>query len=199
MAVSTEEKNAVNIACNPEDLQYKVEIATQTLERNIGFVTNCDNKASIMLTAIGVFLTILLTNDGLKKIFGIIESCIKAKTFCGVLYLICFVVAAFIMALGIFNLGSVLVAKTSEKANGLEGVDSRIFFSGIRKNRDFNSYRSKFYSMDQKELLDELIAQIYINSDIATQKYEKYNLGLIRTFIGFVTFIIVFLIGIYLY
>lgn len=199
MAVSTEEKNAVNTVCTLENLEYKVEIATQTLERNIGFVTNCDNKASIMLTAIGVLLTIFLTNDGLKEIYDIIESCINATTVCSVLYLICFVVSVFIMAVGIFNLGSVLVAKTSEKADGLEGVDSRIFFYGIRKNRDFNSYRSKFYSMEQKELLDELIAQIYINADIATQKYEKYNLGLKRTFIGFVIFIIVFLIGICLY
>ncbi|MPN08926.1 hypothetical protein SDC9_156214 [bioreactor metagenome] len=199
MAVSTEEKKPVITVCNPGDLEYKIEIATKTLERNIGFVTNCDNKASIMLTAIGVLLTILLTNDGLKEIYGIIESCINAKTFCCVLYLICFVVSVFIMAVGIFNLGSVLLAKTLEKADGLEAMDSRIFFYGIRKNRDFNSYRSKFYSMEQKELLDELIAQIFINADIATQKYEKYNLGLKRTLIGFFMFIIVFLIGIYLY
>lgn len=199
MEVSTEEKCTEKAICEPEEFDYKIEIATQTLERNIGFVTNCDNKASIMLAAVGVLLTIILTNEGLKEISNIIDSCINAKTFCSFLHLICFVLAAFIMAVGTYNLGSVLVAKTSEEANGLDEVHSRIFFTGVRKNKDFNSYRSKFYSMEQKELLDELIAQIYINADIATQKYTKYNLGLKCTLIGFLIFIIVFLIGIYLY
>lgn len=199
MVVSAKESSAGDIVFDPEELRYKIEIATQTLERNIGFVNNCDNKASIMLSVIGVLLTIFLTNDGLKKLLSIIESCIKAKMLWDFIYLICFVVSVFITALGIFNLGSVLVAKTTEKAKGLEEMDSRIFFTGIRKNREFLDYQNKFYLMDNKELLDEIIAQIYINADIAVQKYRKYNIGLKRTLIGFVASAIAFLIGFYLY
>ena len=199
MPVSTEEKKTKNTVCEPEELDYKIEIATQTLDRNIGFVTNCDNKTSIILTAVGVLLTIILTNEGINKAFYIIKSCIGAKTFCSIFYLLCFAGSIFIMALGMFKLGSVLMAKTSEDAVGRKDATSRIFFSGIRKSGDCKTYRSRFYSMNREELLNELIEQIYINADIATQKYEKYNLGIKCTIIGFVLFVAILLIGIYLY
>lgn len=199
MAAYTEERNAKKIACNSEEIENKIGIATQTLERNIAFITNCDNKTSIVLTAVGVLLTIILTNDGLNKIFSIIKSCIESKTFCNIFYLICFATSIFIMALGMFNLGFVLIAKTSEKANGLDGMNSRIFFTGIRSNRDYKTYHRDFCSMKQEDLLDELVAQIYINADIAMQKYKKYNLGFKQTIVGFLLFIIILLIGIYIY
>lgn len=43
MVVTTEAKTMAETMLNKEDLEYKIEIATQTLDRNIGFVTNCDN------------------------------------------------------------------------------------------------------------------------------------------------------------
>ena len=53
--------------------------------------------------------------------------------------------------------------------------------------------------MSEQELLDELISQIYINSDIASKKYNKYNKGVKWTIIGFGLFVVILLIGIYLY
>ena len=103
------------------------------------------------------------------------------------------------MTWGMFNLGSVLVAKTSEKAIGRKDENSRIFFAGIRKNCDCNTYNQEFYSMSKEELLNDLIEQIYINADIASNKYATYNRGLIRTVVGFVFFVILLLIGIYIY
>ena len=85
MVVTTEEKTMAETMLNKEDLEYKIEIATQTLDRNIGFVTNCDNKTSIALAAFGVLLAIILTNEGLSAIFDIVISCIEAKTFCNIL------------------------------------------------------------------------------------------------------------------
>lgn len=182
-----------------KDLDYKINIATETLERNIGFVTSCDNKTSIILTAVGVLLTIILTNEGLIKIFHILESCIEEKNFCNIFYLVCFVGSIFIMVLGMFNLVSVLVAKTSEEAIGRKEENSRIFFAGIRKCGDYNTYNHRFSEMSKEELLNDLLEQVYINADIASLKYKKYNLGLRRTIIGFVLFVVIMLIGIYIY
>ena len=199
MAVLAEEKNIAKMVWNSEELENKIAIATQTLDRNIAFITNCDSKTSIVLTAVGVLLTIILTNDGLNEIFNIFKNCIKTKTFCSVVYFICFASSALIMIAGMFILGSVLVAKTSEEAKGVDEGNSRIFFSGIIKNGDYKIYRSKFYLMNQEELLEELVSQIYINADIAMQKYKKYNFGLKHTILGFLLFILFLLIGIYLY
>ena len=199
MVVATEEKTMAETMLNKEDLEYKIEIATQTLDRNIGFVTNCDNKTSIVLATFGVLLAIILTNEGSNEIFNIMKACIATKTFCSILYLLCFAGAIFSMVLGMFNLGSVLVAKTSEEAIGRKDENSRIFFAGIRKNGDYNTYHQKFRAMSKEDLLNDLIEQIYINADIASVKYATYNRGLRRTIVGFIFFVALLLIGIYIY
>ena len=99
MSVITEEKENNKVFLDAEDLEYKIEIATQILDRNIGFVTNCDNKTSIVLAAFGVLLAIILTNEGLNEIFNIIKACIATTTFCSILYLFCFAGAIFVMVL----------------------------------------------------------------------------------------------------
>lgn len=199
MTATTEEKSKNRPELNEEDLEYKIEIATQTLDRNIGFVTNCDNKTSIVLAAFGVLLAIILTNEGLNEIFTIVKACIASKTFCSILYLLCFAGAIFSMVLGMFNLGSVLVAKTSEEAIGRKDENSRIFFAGIRKNGNYNTYQQKFCAMSKEDFLNDLIEQIYINADIASIKYATYNRGLRRTIVGFIFFVVLLLIGIYIY
>lgn len=199
MTATTEEKSKNRPELNEEDLEYKIEIATQTLDRNIGFVTNCDNKTSIVLATFGVLLAIILTNEGLNEIFTIVKACIASKSFCSILYLLCFAGAIFSMVLGMFNLGSVLVAKTSEEAIGRKDENSRIFFAGIRKNGNYNTYQQKFCAMSKEDFLNDLIEQIYINADIASIKYATYNRGLRRTIVGFIFFVVLLLIGIYIY
>lgn len=195
--VNQENEKCVDLT--KEELDFKIEIATQTLERNISFIASCDNKTSIVLTSIGVLLTIILTNDGLNEIFDIINTCLSIKTYCNLLFALSFAISIVVMGTGIMNLGRVLIAKVSEEAYGMEAKNSRIFFSGIIKNGDFSTYRNLFCSMTKQELLEELIAQIYINANIATKKYKAYNLGLKRTIIGFLMFIALLLMGIYLY
>lgn len=199
MSVTTEEKGNIKVLTGTEDIEYKIEIASQTLERNIGFVTNCDNKTSIVLAAFGVLLAIILTNEGLNEIFNIVKACIATKTFCSILYLLCFAGAIFAMVLGMFNLGSVLIAKTTEEVIGRNDENSRIFFAGIRKNGNYNIYHQKFCAMNKEDLLNDLIEQIYINADIATIKYATYNRGLRCTIVGFIFFVVLLLIGIYIY
>lgn len=199
MTAMTEEPVAKENTPNNEDLEYKIEIATQTLDRNIGFVANCDNKTSITLATFGVLLTIILTNEGLNKIFNIVKTCIEVKNFCSIFYLVCFVFAIFVMLRGIFNLGSVLVAKTSEEAIGRKDENSRIFFAGIRKSGNYITYNQRFCAMSKEDLLNDLIEQIYINADIASIKYTTYNLGLKRISVGFILFIVLLLAGIYIY
>lgn len=181
------------------DIATQIEVATQTLERNIGFVTNCDNKTSIVLAIIGVLFTIILTNDGLNTIYNLINTCVEKKNFCSILYLIFFASSILVMIRGLYNLCSVLIAKTEKNIAGAVGENSRIFFAGINRHGNYKTYKEKFCKMSQQELLDELIAQIYINADIATCKYSKYNTGLKLTLVGFCLFAVILLIGIYTY
>ena len=197
--IEENKKNKENKSIDEDEFNYKIEIATQTLDRNISFIANCDNKTSIILTVIGVLFTIILTNEGLNEMFYIVKSCIESKDFCDVLYLICFMGTLFIMFIGMFNLVSVLIAKTTEEASGKKDASSRIFFYGIRKSATCKDYKERFYEMGKEDLLNDLIEQIYINAEIASLKYCRYNLGLKQTIIGFIVFIGIFIIGSYIY
>ena len=199
MTVETGEKTKTDTRPDKEELNYKIEIATQTLDRNISFVANCDNKTSIVLASFGVLLAIILTNEGLNEILNIVKTCIATKTFCNILYLLCLAGATLVMVFGLFNLGSVLAANTTEEAIGKKDESSHIFFAGIRKNGDYETYNQKFLAMDRESLLNDLTEQIYINADIASIKYASYNRGLRCTAIGFLFFIALLLIGIYKY
>ena len=126
----TKEKNNVTTLENAEELNLKINDAIVTLDRNIEFISNCDNKTSIVLAAIGGILTIILTSDGVNTIFNIIKVCITQKNFCNVLYLIFFLISISILLFGFFNLCNVLIARTQNTVN----PNSKIFFSGIIKN-----------------------------------------------------------------
>lgn len=179
-----------------EELDSKIEMATQTLDRNISFISSCDNKASIILTAIGVFFTIILTSDGLKKVFYIVNHCINEKSFWSIFYLVLFAGVCITLALGIFYLSTVLIARTTEK-NTDDEYNSLIFFSGIKKSCNYTTYMNNFCLMSKEALLYDLIRQIYINADIASIKYANYNLGLKCTITGFILFLLLLIVGIY--
>lgn len=187
-------------ASQKESLEKKIEIATQTLERNIGFINGCDTKTSIVLALVGVLLTIILTNDGLSEIFQIVKICINAKTFCSILYLAGLLISACILVVGLLKLVSVLIAKIEPPTKtSRQPKSSLVFFGGILKAGDPSTYRNKFIAMKDSELLDDLISEIYINAEIATQKYHRYNLGLRLVVLGFVFFVLLILVGMYLY
>jgi hypothetical protein len=78
-------------------------------------------------------------------------------------------------------------------------LDSKIFFANIVKNKTYEKYKKKLLSLDEKDFLNDLISQIYINSNICTTKFNRYNKGLKLSFIGYGAFIILWAVGSYLY
>ena len=178
-----------------EELEYKIEIATQTLDRNIGFVSNCDNKTSIALTAFGVLLTLILSGDGIQNLFSIITTCLSKPQPIDFFYLVSLCISASLTIFGIIKLGLVLVPSTSGQNTGT----SLIFFSGIIKKKEHSTYQDSFRSMTREDLLNDLINEIYENADIATKKYMHYGTGLKLSSIGFVLFLIFYFLGINFY
>lgn len=178
-----------------EELEYKIEIATQTLDRNIGFVSNCDNKTSIALTAFGVLLTLILSDDGIQKLSSIITACLSEPRLIDFLYLGALGISAILTIVGMVELGRVLVPNTS----GEYASDSLIFFSGILKKQKHAKYQNCFRSMTREDLLKDLTNEIYENATIATRKYQQYGMGLKLSSIGFALFLMFYLLGISFY
>ena len=185
---------------NKLNIDKQIEISTQTLERNLGFISNCDNKASIILTAAGVLLTIVLTNEGLASIKEILKKCLCQFNIGNCVYAFVFFSSFILLIIGILLLISVLIARSGVgKTKDINQKKSLIFFGDINITSSVSGYKKEFKKMNAKDLLDDLISQIYINSKIATKKYSRYNLGLKFTVIGFFLFIGVLLFGHYIY
>lgn len=185
---------------NKLNIDKQIEISTQTLERNLGFISNCDNKASIILTAAGVLLTIVLTNEGLTSIKDILKKCLCQFNIGNCVYVFVLFSSIILLIIGILLLISVLIARSGVgETKDINQKKSLIFFRDISVISSVSGYRKEFKKMNDKDLLDDLISQIYINSKIATKKYRRYNLGLKCIVIGFFLFIIVILLGHYIY
>jgi len=204
MEISTKEEKKERTSLAPEELEYKIKIATQTLDHNLRFVANCDTKTSIVLSTVGIVSTIVFAKYAFNEIlYHIIKRCIALNNFFSNFCLVLFAAAILIVLLGIFTLASVLIATISkgpseESADRKEEI-SLTFFSGILKSGDSKTYRDRFYDMSREELLDDLIKQIYINSEIAARKYKKYNMGLKYVLTGISLFAVSLIIGVYLY
>ena len=178
-----------------------VEEAKETLERINSWINNCDAKTGTVLALLGVILTLMMTNEGLSACYRIASRAITSRTFSDVLYLI-FAFASFsCLVFGLYMLISVLFASLSSekyKQAKLE-TDSRIFFGSIGSTTTYREYWEKFTGMSTEEYMNDLLSQIYINSLIANKKYKNYNKGLKYAIIGFVCFIVMFIIGIFVY
>ncbi len=175
---SPDENNHVSDSNNKEDLKFTLEVVNS-------WINNCDQKASILLSVMGVAITLLLTSDFIKflrnYIFEPFVLYISAKgeyQFSWDRFTVFFLllIAAITLATTCCYLFRAIKAnidykKLFDENPGLEKT-SRIFFGTISKI----SYE-EFKKITIK-LVEDLKSQIYVNSKIATEKYDNYNKGL---------------------
>lgn len=174
--------------------KYSIEDARDTLDRIIGFISNCDTKASVVLAVLGVMLTIIATDSAISKLHLIIKAAASSGTALSVFFLCLLVIAVVAFTFGILPLVSVLIARTGTSKN-----DSKIYFTDIASNKNNTTYKEKVLKQLECDAIDDLIAQIYINAVICDKKFKKYNLGLKFTLIGGGMFIMLFIIGVLVY
>jgi hypothetical protein len=172
-----------------------IDEAFNVLDRIIGFINNCDNKASIALAGTMAILAIIFSSDGIVKIAGIVSAILFPQTTNSsageVVYLVLLLLSMALLVVGLVFLVLVIVART--KADG----SSAIFFGHIAQLKDAMEYRTRVLSSKKDELLTDILNQIYINSIICSRKYKLYNQGLKYTGIGFAALITALAIGVF--
>lgn len=175
--------------------------AINILDRTIGFVENCDNKASIMLGIFGVVFTIIFSTDGIGEIIRILMMLFINRSFCNILFFLLWSVSLITLIIGTYNFISTLIAKIDCKDMASESLElnSKIYFGDIAKKNTYIQYKQGLLSLSKEEFLNDIISQIYINACIANNKFVKYNKGLRLSLVGYVTFISLWAIGSCLY
>ena len=185
-----------------ENREYKIdhENAINILDRIIGFINNCDSKASIRLGVVGVVMALMFTADGIIEIKRIISLILSNPNFCDLFFFGLWIASMLVLCFGLYKFISVLTAKidcNDRKQTKLD-LNSKIFFGTIA-SQSYNEYEKKLIGLNEKDYLNDIISQIYINSIICNNKFKKYNMGLRFSLIGFITFIVLWGIGSYLY
>ena len=174
--------------------------AVDILDRIIGFINSCDNKAAIVLGILGVVFAVILTSDGVVMIHGLI---LKAEQSSGRGTLFLILMALFFLALcfGIYQLISVLIGRTNtaKLKKDRQQVDSVIFFKDIAKKYSYEGYNQKMKTLTQKALLDDILSEIYVNAVICDIKFRKYNRGLRFSLTGLLCFVLMLIVGYFLF
>lgn len=156
-----------------------------TLESVNSWLNNCDQKAGILLTVVGVAITVLITSDILKYLRNYIfkpfmdywvgnqELSFSWGRFT-VFILLC--VAALWLLLSCLYLFRAIAAninytKMFEENPGLLKT-SKIFYGTI------SDMTYEEFKKNDIDYLDDLKSQIFVNSKIAINKFNNYNEGL---------------------
>lgn len=169
------------------------------LDRLLDWIKSCDTKASIVIAAIGLFLT-LFTSD---NFFGfwkrILSGAMSHLNFSNLLFLIFFSLAAISFIYGAYCLVRVLTPRLSKEVEMMEGMhaDSLYFFESISRNK-YREFSEKVRSRTNDEDLNDILSQVYINAKICTVKYAYYQKGIRYGAIGLSALFIIFLIGVIL-
>jgi hypothetical protein len=172
-----------------------VDEAFNVLDRVIGFINNCDSKASIVLSGTVAILAIIFSGEGVKKIVDTVSAILfspSGKPSTGeTAYLVLLIVSLTLLIIGLAYLMLTVIART--KTSG----SSAIYFGHIAQLKDAAAYNKRILSSTEKELLEDILNQIYINSSICSRKYKHYNRGLIFTVIGLAVLIAILAISLF--
>jgi len=172
------------------------------LERINSWVNNCDAKASVIIGFYGVILAILLTSDFVAYVSELIKNVLCDITFYDVVFVLLMTMSIIVFKYGLFKLIQVIIPRTNARIFQEDGLqtDSLIHFHSIAKNsKSFINYKEKIYSQNNKEQLDDILSQIYINSKICAKKFDNLKLGIKLSLYGIVGFGVMIIIGMIIY
>lgn len=172
-----------------EERKYKsIESLELSLDRINAWISNCDQKAGILLATIGVMITVLFTTDfvdGVKN--DIVSPFLNYLKFSRAYefslfrcLFFCFLVLVVIMCVetSFYSLKTISATTDSKSINGVDTSmvsKSYLFFQTIA---DMNYAEFKEFGGDEK-YQDDLTSQIYINSKICAAKFAQYKIALL--------------------
>lgn len=166
-----------------------LESLEQSLDRVNAWIGNCDQKAGFLLAIIGVLIAIIFSSDFSQSIVDTIVNPYREYIrnpklnefslirFIYFIFILISIIASFVSI--IFALLSITAAINIKKYKKDDGnselVDNSLLFFGSISSKKYNDFRE----MSDVSYEDDLKSQIFINSNICTRKFKRYNFSLI--------------------
>lgn len=177
----------------------KIEKSLKKLEFINQWISNCDTKSSFVLTFFGVITTIIFTsNIGSEMIQTFSFSMetdidwLSVKKFICLLLTMSFLISAIIT---LYQIYSTLIGRIDIKIYSQEklNINSNIFFGTI-STKTFKDFEIETNGEEIEKYLNDINSQIFINSNILTEKFKFYNKSLLWSLITFGIFLTYILI-----
>ena len=175
------EKDVVTVERSQTQNTLTKEQVEKNLDRVNGWIGNCDQKASFLLTLVGVIATLICTGDTMVKVKEILVNPFIAYWKEGIggfdterFFLALFLCSGLLCLLGaIVFLLMCLMAKTDYSKFEQPGIEknSRLFYGSIAKMK-YDEFRSAINDYD-----NDLLSQLYINSVICNAKFDNYKIA----------------------
>lgn len=179
------------LTMNQNDKERVIQELQNDLERVLHFISNCDQKASIVLATFGIVFSIIFSKleilTRISALFSNVYNSIQNKeywfTISLVLTILLLVIALYFIIKSFYNIIQAIRGTIDERTDKdslgqyLFHNNSKIFFGTI-SNESFSDFMNQRRKATDEERIDELISQLYINAKICKQKFKSYNKGI---------------------
>lgn len=143
----------------------KLDDAYKVLDRNINWISNADNKASILLA----FSAVLFAGNAfLNDITNTVNNTEVSVVLRGLIWGIGSVYAISFL-LVILYIFCVIKARVKSDTG-----DSVIYYGDISR-LNMTAYKEQFKSKNDMDILDDVLNQVHVTSRIASKKYTYLN------------------------
>lgn len=178
-------KNQNKVKTSSDSKERETSELQFTLESVNSWLNNCDQKAGILLTVVGVVITVIMTSDFLKYLRSYIFA--PFMQFCSgksdlsfswsrfTVFVLLIIAVALLVTCCIYLFRAISANTDYEKMrkeNPSLAETSFIFYKAISQMK-YDDFKK-----GGVEFKEDLKSQIYVNSQIATTKFKNYNEGL---------------------
>lgn len=163
------------------------------------WIANCDTKSSFIFAFLGVLLTIIFSStigEDMVSVFSFKKTTkIDCESIGNFICLLCVIAFLISVAITFYYIYFTLKAKVTPQIYTQTGLktDSNIFYGTIA-SKEYELFNKESNEETELDFIHDINSQIFINSKIATEKFNNYNKSLfwsIVTFAFFTLFIII--------
>jgi hypothetical protein len=159
------------------------------------WISNCDTKSSLIFAFLGILLTIIFPSSLGEEMVSVFNfkiakeiNFISVKKFFCLLCVIVFLIGVVMTFCYIYFTLKARISPEVYTQSGLK-TDSNIFYGSIASKK-YELFKKESNNETDSDFTNDINSQIFINSNIATEKFNNYNKSLIWTLITFAFFIL---------
>ena len=165
---------------------YSKDDAERLLSSISAQIQHADNKASILLAFLGIIVGLTLNAFEILNRLDFIN-----RTTISVISVIFFILYLSSLSVSLSFEIVVLTARYSIKRFERYGIKNHLFYFGYIGKVGYDCFKTDLESLSEEDVLQEINAQIVINSLIAKKKYKFFNLALFASIIVFISALII--------